>query len=145
MNILLVEDNPADMRMLKDLFEETPKPPTLAWVTDGYEALDYVFQRKEYKEAATPDVILLDLGLPRINGYEVLWELKQDPAYKSIPVVILTTSCSPLDRNQCESLGADVYLSKPHSLKGYEELVQQLSATDLPKLTHNPVRKQAMN
>lgn len=145
MNILLVEDNPADMRMLKDLFEETAKPPTLAWVTDGYEALDYVFQRKEYTSATPPDVILLDLGLPRINGYEVLWELKQDPAHQSIPVVILTTSCSPLDKTQCESLGADIYLSKPHSLKGYEELVQQLSSMELPKLTRDAARKQAMN
>ena len=144
MNILLVEDNPADMRMLKDLFEESKKTPSLFWVTDGYEALDYIYQRNEYKGAALPDVILLDLGLPRISGYEVLKELKEQPHLAHIPVVILSTSCNPLDRKQCEAFGADVFFSKPHSLKGYEELVEQLSGLELPRLAAASRQKQAM-
>jgi CheY-like chemotaxis protein len=134
MNILLVEDNPADMRMLKDLLEEKPSSPVLNWVTDGYEALDYVCQRNEYREVTRPDVILLDLGLPRISGYDVLKKLKEEPTYAGIPIIILTTSRNPFDRSQCEALGADVFVSKPHSLKGYEALVQQLISQEFPRL-----------
>lgn len=134
MQILLVEDNPADMCLLKDLFEETGSDCALQWVTDGYEALDYVYHRNGYDNAKRPDVILLDLGLPRIDGYDVLKELKKTTDYATIPIIILTTSRNPLDRSQCERLGADGFLSKPYNLKGYEQLVQQLVNMEIPRV-----------
>ncbi len=134
MNILLIEDNPADMRLLKDLFEETQDAPALHWVTDGFEALDYVFQRNEYRYSPRPDAILLDLGLPRVTGYDVLKTFRTDPRFARIPVIILTTSCSPLDRAQCQALGADMFLSKPHSFRECREMVRLLIGEHLPAL-----------
>jgi len=126
MDILLVEDSSSDAYLIKELFTKTDDPPMVHWVVDGYHALDYVFRRREYKEASRPDIILLDLNLPRISGYEVLKELKKTPPFANIPVIILTTSTAPLDHSQCMALGADVCLSKPHRLKDYEDLVRLL-------------------
>lgn len=126
MDILLVEDSSSDAYLLKELFAGKANAPMIHWVVDGYHALDYVFQRREYEEAKRPDIILLDLNLPRISGYEVLKELKNTPTFADIPVIILTTSTAPLDHSQCKALGADICLSKPHGLKDYEELVQKL-------------------
>lgn len=134
MDILLVEDNPADVRLLKELLSEQEAAPNIQWVMDGHEALDYLLQRNEHKNAARPDYVVLDLGLPRISGYEVLKEIKEDPRFKNIPVIILTTSRNPLDRDQCNQLGADSFLSKPRSLKGFEDLVHQLVSLAFPRL-----------
>lgn len=131
MQILLVEDNQADAALLREFFEEREESPTVHWVMDGSDALDFVFRQGKYQDAERPDVILLDLGLPRISGYDALKELKQRPDYAGIPVIVLTTSRSPLDRRQCSALGADAYFSKPHDLRGYEELVQQLMTAQL--------------
>lgn len=126
MDILLVEDNSSDASLLKEIFARKPVAPEIHWVTDGYDALDFLFQRKAFVHADRPDMILLDLNLPRINGYEVLREIKDSPHFAAIPVVILTTSINPLDHTQCKTLGADICLSKPHNLRGYEEMVQRL-------------------
>lgn len=126
MNILLVEDNSADACLLTELFARKGPEAAIHWVTNGYDALDYVFRRKQYGMATPPDLILLDLNMPRINGYEVLRELKENPQAASIPVIILTTSPDPLDYSQCKALGADTCLCKPHGLRDYEALVQQL-------------------
>ncbi len=126
LDILLVEDNRADAHLLTEFFIEKGSDASIQWVTDGYEALDYVYQRDAYKQAKRPDMIILDLGMPRISGYEVLKQLKENAQYSSIPTIVLTTSRNPLDRKQCTTLGADAFLSKPQSLKGYEELVDQL-------------------
>lgn len=126
MDILLVEDNSSDAYLLKEIFAKKSQTLEIHWVTDGYDALDYLFQRKQYTDANRPDMILLDLRLPRISGYEVLRELKTAPNFSSIPVIILTTSLNPLDHTQCKALGADVCISKPHGLKEYEEMVQRL-------------------
>src|SRR5690349_2382344 len=126
MNILLVEDNSADAFLLTEMFSKREKRAKIHRVADGYDALDYLFQREQYGDARRPDIILLDLNLPRINGYRVLKELKENTPLAKIPVVILTTSRDPLDHTQCKALGADICLSKPHGLKGYEEMVERL-------------------
>ena len=126
MDILLVEDNSSDAYLLKELFVRRENAPTIHWVVDGYHALDYLFQRREYNDALRPDMIVLDLNLPRVSGYEVLKELKKNPTFADIPTIILTTSRDPLDHTQCKALGADICLSKPHGLKDYEDLVQRL-------------------
>jgi CheY-like chemotaxis protein len=126
MDILLVEDSSADAYLLTEVFTRKESGAEIHWVTDGYHALDYVHQRRAYEHVRQPDLILLDLNLPRINGYEVLKELKENGALSHIPVVILTTSRDPLDHSQCKALGADICLSKPHGIKEYEEMVQKM-------------------
>lgn len=139
-NVLLVEDNPADMRLMKDLFEDLQSSLQLSWVTNGHDALDYVYGRNDYQGSTSPDVILLDLGLPRITGYDVLKQLKENPELSKIPILIFTTSRNPLDCSQCEALGADGYISKPNSLKGYEELAEHLLHQEIPKLVKHSRR-----
>jgi CheY-like chemotaxis protein len=127
-NILLVEDNNYDVSLLVESFAQVEKPPHIKHVQDGHQALDYVYRRSpQYQTASKPDLILLDLGLPRISGYDVLKQLKTDKRYSDIPVAVLTTSCNPLDKNQCLALGADVYLTKPNSLSGYKILAREVA------------------
>jgi len=133
MHILLVEDNQADATLLMELFAEK-SDSLVQWVKDGYDALDYVFQRGQYAHAIRPDIVLLDLGLPRVNGYEVLKELKHHALFSAIPVIILTTSRNPLHRSQCEAVGANSFLCKPQDLKGYRELVRQIINSEFPRL-----------
>src|SRR6185369_1611028 len=90
--ILLVEDNPADVNMLQESFLESKVANELHVVNDGEAALDYLYKRGEFAGAHRPDLVLLDIGLPRINGLEVLAEVKADPGLRRIPVIILTTS-----------------------------------------------------
>jgi len=132
MKILLVEDDSPDACVLVELLVEQEGVEDIFCVVDGYEALDYVYQREKYKNAWRPDLILLDLGLPRISGYAVLYELKKQPNFATIPVVILTASRNPLDREQCAKLGADCFLSKPHNFKEYEELAHKLATMNFP-------------
>lgn len=134
MDILLVEDNSSDAYLIKELFTRTTHGPRIHWVVDGHHALDYIYQRRQYEGVKRPDIILLDLNLPRINGYEVLKELKSNPPFAGIPIVILTTSRNPLDHTQCAALGADMCLSKPHAIKEYEELVRRLVSWATPRM-----------
>jgi len=145
MDILLVEDSSADAYLLKEVLARKEYAPEIHWVIDGYRALDYIFQRREYQHAPRPDIIVLDLNLPRITGYEVLKELKADTHFSNIPVVILTTSRDPLDRAQCEALGADMCLSKPHIIKEYEDMVQRMMDWANNRLTETTDRKVSMN
>jgi len=126
MHILLVEDSNADAYLLTEIFSRIPDAPAINWVTDGYDALDYVYQREKYAQARRPDFILLDLNLPRVDGFEVLKELKENPFFATIPIVILTTSRNPLDLSQSKALGADMCLSKPHAIRDYEDMVRSL-------------------
>jgi len=139
LNLLLAEDNSADMCLLKGLFEEKQAPVTMQWVTDGREVLDYVFRRNAFEHAHTPDIIMLDLGLPCLNGYEVLKELKATEGRTSrIPIIVLTTSQSIDDVEQCEGLGVDAFHSKPCDLDGYMALVQKLLDQEFPRLAFAP-------
>lgn len=135
MNILLVEDNQSDAFILKEMFAEKSNAPHIDWVTDGHDALNYIYARDRHSMAPRPDLILLDLGLPRISGYDVLKKVKETSSYSNIPIIILTTSCSVLDKTQCQALGADHVMSKPYNLKGYEALVDKLMTEELPRLT----------
>lgn len=126
MNILLVEDNNVDAYLLTEMFAKKEKSMDIHRVIDGYEALEYLQHKDKYKDSTQPDLILLDLNMPRINGFEVLRQVKDTPDLDSIPVVILTTSRDPLDHTQCKLLGADMCLTKPYGLKSIEEMVQKL-------------------
>jgi len=124
MDILLVEDSSSDAYLIRELVARRENAAEIHWVVDGYYALDYIFQRKQYQSVNRPDIILLDLNLPRISGYEVLKELKDNDDFSTIPVIILTTSRDPLDHTQCKALGADMCLSKPHALKEFDDMIQ---------------------
>lgn len=134
MQILLVEDSQNDASLMTDFLAEEKNAPAVQWVPDGQEALDYIAQQGKYRNMQRPDVILLDLAMPRLGGYETLKVLKQNSFYSDIPVIILTTSYNPVDKKNCMSLGADGFFSKPSNLQGYEELTQTLMQSEFPRV-----------
>jgi CheY-like chemotaxis protein len=134
MHILLVEDSRDDASLLIDFLAEEQNAPGISWVIDGHEALQYVAQTGKHKEAIRPDVILLDLAMPRLGGYETLKELKKTGPYSDIPVIIITTSYNPVDHKNCLGFGARAFFSKPSNLQGYEDMVQRLTQSEFPRL-----------
>jgi two-component system, chemotaxis family, response regulator Rcp1 len=112
-HILLVEDNPGDVRLTAEAFKEGRISNCLRVARDGVEALAYLRREGAYADVPRPDLILLDLNLPKKDGREVLSEIKADPSLKSIPVVILTTSAADLDIHKAYNLHANCYITKP--------------------------------
>jgi len=127
-DILLVEDNPGDVRLTREAFKEGGISNTLHVVTDGVEALDFLHQRGEYADAPRPDIVLLDLNLPRKNGDEVLAEVEGDIDLKCIPVIILTSSEAEEDVVKSYELQANAYLTKPVDPVQFIETVQSFKA-----------------
>lgn len=112
-DILLVEDNPGDARLTREAFDEGRTENTLHTVSDGVTALDFLYQRGDYADAPRPEIVLLDLNLPRKNGDEVLKEVKDDPNLRHIPIIILTSSESEEDIVKSYGHYANAYLTKP--------------------------------
>jgi len=110
--ILLVEDNPADVKLIKEALGSADIPFTLSHVTNGEAALDYIYQREPFKAVLRPDLIILDLNLPKIKWHEVLSEIKKDEKLKAIPVIILTSSISEADIRKSYELFANTYFVK---------------------------------
>jgi CheY-like chemotaxis protein len=125
-NILLVEDNPGDVRLLCEAFREARVSSQLYRVEDGVEALAYLRRGGKYAAAPRPDMILLDLNLPRKDGREVLAEIKGDVDLKRIPVIILTSSPGEQDLLKAYSLGANSYLIKPVGLDQMADVVRAI-------------------
>lgn len=137
-NILLVEDNPGDVRLTEEAFEEGRIANMLHVVTDGEAALDFIFQRGEYESAPRPDFVLLDLNLPRVGGMEVLEQIKEDPELRTIPVIILTSSETEEDVVKSYERYTNAYLTKPISPDEFISLVRSfedfwLSIVTLPE------------
>ena len=124
--ILLVEDNPGDVRLTREVLREGRIRNTLNVVGDGVEALDFLHRRGAYSDAHPQDLILLDLNLPKMNGQEVLAEIKKDPDLKSIPVVVLTTSSAEQDVLSAYDLHANCYITKPVDLDQFVRVVQSI-------------------
>lgn len=124
--ILLVEDNPGDARLIVEALKEGKISNELAIVEDGVEALAYLRKQGQYSSAPRPDLILLDLNLPRKDGREVLAELKQIPQLKCIPVVVLTTSQAEDDVLKTYDLHANCYIVKPLDLGQFMKIVQAI-------------------
>jgi len=124
--ILLVEDNPGDARLTIEAMREAKMRNRMHVVEDGVEAMAFLRRQGRYGEAPRPDLILLDLNLPRKDGREVLAEVKADPALKRIPVVILTTSRAEEDVLRAYDLHANCYVTKPVDLAQFMKIVSQI-------------------
>lgn len=124
--ILLVEDNPGDVRLTREALKDAKVSNTLHVIEDGAAALDYLYRRGPYSNAARPDLILLDLNLPKKNGREVLQEIKQDAQLKVIPVVILTSSQAEEDILGAYSQHANCYITKPVDFAQLTKIVRTI-------------------
>lgn len=124
--ILLVEDNPADVRLTQEVFKEGKVRNRLSIAWNGEEAMAFLRQEGTFVEAPRPDIILLDLNLPRKDGREVLAEIKADPDLKRIPVVVLTTSQAESDLIQSYNLHANCYICKPVDLDNFIEVMRRI-------------------
>lgn len=124
--VLLVEDDPGDELMTREAFDENKVGNVLHVVRDGLEALEYLYRRGEYADAKRPDLILLDLNLPRYDGRQVLEEIKNDEELATIPVVVLTTSSAEEDILRSYRLHANAYVTKPVDFEQFIAAVQQI-------------------
>jgi CheY-like chemotaxis protein len=124
--ILLVEDNPGDARLTLEAFKEGKVLNNLTVMKDGVEALAYLRRQGAYAAAKVPDLILLDLNLPRMSGREVLMQIKGDERLKTIPVVVLTTSADEQDVARAYNQHANCYITKPVDLEQFLRVVQSI-------------------
>ena len=124
--ILLVEDDPGDVLMTREVLDHSLTPRRVTVVSDGESAMDYLHKRGTHAAAVTPDLVLLDLNLPRMDGREVLAELKADPVLRLIPVVVLTTSEAEDDVVQSYALHANAFVTKPVDFDGFAEVVRRI-------------------
>jgi CheY-like chemotaxis protein len=124
--ILLVEDSPSDAALTMEALDAGKIANNLALVGNGVEAMDYLQQKGKYAKAARPDLIMLDLNLPRKDGREVLAELKSDPDLRIIPVIVLTTSNSDKDILQSYQLNANCYITKPVDFTKFVDVVRSI-------------------
>ncbi len=125
MKILLAEDNEGDIILTTDAFEEAKTPVTLNVVRDGKEIIDYLTRSGEHADAEMPDLVMLDVNMPKKNGHEVLRFIKENEKLKHIPVIMFTTSNSDRDINLAYNNHVNCYISKPTDIKDY------LKITDL--------------
>jgi CheY-like chemotaxis protein len=124
--VLLVEDDPGDVLMTREALADNGVTNHLWVVGDGAEALDFLHKRGEYAQAPTPDLVLLDLNLPRVHGREVLADVKSDPVLRQIPVVVLTTSEAEEDVLASYELYANAYVTKPVDFERFAEVIRQI-------------------
>lgn len=139
--VLLVEDNPGDVRLTLEALKEAKMHNRVSVVQDGMEAMDFLRKRGKFADATRPDLILLDLNLPRKNGREVLAEIKADESLKCIPVVVLTTSEAEQDILKAYKLHANCYVTKPVDLDQFIKVVQSIenfwmTVVKLPPVTN---------
>lgn len=125
-DLLLVEDNPGDIRLTEEALKDGPVKVNLSVAKDGVEALEFLMQQGRFADAPRPDLILLDLNLPRKNGREVLHEIKSTPSLRQIPVVVMTTSNSEQDIDRAYELNANCYITKPIELDDFLGVVHSI-------------------
>jgi two-component system, chemotaxis family, response regulator Rcp1 len=140
LEVLLVEDSPGDVRLTKEALKDAKVHINLRVVRDGIDAMAFLMHEGEYATVPRPDLILLDLNLPKKDGREVLREIKENPELKSIPVVILTTSASEADILRSYLLHANCYITKPVNLDGFLTVVKSIDSfwLSVVKLPPNP-------
>ncbi|RQG98654.1 response regulator [Natrarchaeobius oligotrophus] len=124
--ILLVEDNPGDVRLTREAFKELSVDVELCVATDGKEALDLLSERRDVRPASVPDLVLLDLNLPRMDGFEFLRKIEEMPPFGQLPVLILTSSTASEDVLESYDLAANAYLTKPTGPDEYTSMVRSV-------------------
>ena len=125
-DVLLVEDDPGDELITREAFEHNKIKNTLHVAHDGEEGLDFLYRRGPFTDAPRPDLILLDLNLPKYDGRQLLEKIKSDPELCHIPVVVLTTSADHRDVEACYQAGANSYVQKPVDLDAFMKAIQRL-------------------
>jgi chemotaxis family two-component system response regulator Rcp1 len=137
--VLLVEDNPGDVRLTQEVFRDADSPVRLHVACDGVEAMAFLLREgAAFAQAPRPDIILLDLNLPRMDGREVLARIKAEPLLRTIPTVILTISDEEADVVESYQLGANCYLRKPAQPEVFESVVKSVTDFWLTKATLPP-------
>jgi len=136
--ILLVEDNPGDERLTREALREGKVYHNLHWVTDGVQAMEFLRRQGKYASVPRPDIVLLDLNLPKKDGREVLEEIKTDEDLKRIPVVVLTTSKAEEDVLRTYNLHANCYVTKPVDLEKFIVVVKSIDMFWLTVVTLPP-------
>jgi chemotaxis family two-component system response regulator Rcp1 len=144
--VLLIEDGPGDVRLMQEALRGTHPSVELHVAKDGAEAMAFLRRGASRPYAPRPDLILLDLNLPKMDGRDVLASIKEDPRLKSIPVIVLTISDAPEDIEKCYRLQASCYLTKPSQLEEFESLVKSihdfwLKKVKLPRRATNPTQR----
>lgn len=124
--ILLIEDNPGDIRLTQEAFKESTLPIVLNIATDGVEGVNFLRKNPPYVDAVTPDLVLLDLNLPKKDGREVLQDIKSDEILRRIPIVVLTTSTADQDILKAYSLHVNSYINKPVDFDKFFEIIQRI-------------------
>lgn len=125
-HILLVEDNEGDIVLTLDAFEESKIRTNISVVKNGRDALDFLGKRGDYANESKPDLILLDINIPILNGHEVLSEIKQDPELKKIPVIMLTTSSNQKDINLAYENHTNSYVTKPIEMEDFLKAILRI-------------------
>ena len=124
--VLLVEDNEADVRLTREALREPGPPVRLSSVPDGEQALAFLRRKDGYADAQRPDLVLLDLNLPRKNGLEVLEEMRADEQLRRIPVIVLTSSAARQDVEDSYARGANAFVVKPQDLDAFMDLIESI-------------------
>jgi len=124
--ILAVEDNPADARLIEELLGSSRMLDRVHFVRDGEEAMDFLYRRGKYASAVVPDLILLDLNLPNKDGREVLREIKEDPILRKIPVLVLTSSDREEDISKSYEFHANCFITKPSDLDDFDAVLRSI-------------------
>jgi CheY-like chemotaxis protein len=139
--ILLVEDSPGDVLIAREALTEAKLLNTIHIAEDGVEAMDFLHKRGKFADAPTPELILLDLNLPRKSGREVLAEIKADDVFKKIPVVVLTTSSAEEDILKSYNLHANCYVVKPVEFESFVQAVKSIQHFWFSVVTLPPVKE----
>ena len=124
--LLLCEDNPGDIYLIEDSFAKSKTNYTINKLTDGSDVMGYLRQENQYKDAARPDIVILDLNLPGKHGFEILGEIKADSLLRTIPIVVLTSSKAKQDVLTSYQLQASCYIVKPSDLKTFLAAIRQI-------------------
>lgn len=125
-HMLLVEDNPGDVLLTKEALRDSKIRNNMTVVGTGEMALDFLYRRGDYEDATPVDLILLDLNLPGVDGYEVLEVIKQDEKLRRVPVVVLTSSAAESDRLKSYNLHANCFVTKPLAAEAFYSIVRQI-------------------
>lgn len=127
LEILLVDDDAMDIRLTHAILKKSKLNARVSTATDGIDALEFLRRQGRYRDMPTPDLVLLDLNMPRMNGLEALSAIKQDPALRHIPVIILTSSESDLDIHRAYESHANCFISKPSDLTQFTQVVNVIA------------------